>query len=128
MLPSVATKAKASGTPPKLARTPDAVSTASRSPRKREDTTAWASGRPKAVARAADTADSFTLPSSAVRYAPLREAVRLSTVYEVAPVAGSLAVNAPSSMAIAGSPKATATNTSSGTTAIQPRDRRRRLT
>ncbi|MGH1551518.1 hypothetical protein ACRAWF_02900 [Streptomyces sp. L7] len=49
-------------------------------------------------------------------------------LYEVAPVVWFLTVKAPFSIAMAGTPKATATNTSSGTTAIQPGTRRRRFT
>ena len=67
-LPRVATKAKASGTPPKLASTPEAVSTASRSARDREVTTACASEQAEHAAEmAAERADSLTLPSRAVR-------------------------------------------------------------
>ncbi|CAM5578087.1 hypothetical protein SCYAM73S_08175 [Streptomyces cyaneofuscatus] len=63
----MATKAKASGMPPKLASTPEAVSTAPRSAPRREVTTAWAISTPKIVAMAAVSAESSTLPVSEVR-------------------------------------------------------------
>ena len=66
-LPSVAIQANASGTPPKLASTPEAVSTASRSARNREVTTACARNVPSTAPATATTADSLTLPISAVR-------------------------------------------------------------
>lgn len=66
-LPRVATNMKASGTPPKLASTPEPDCTASRTKRQREVATACASGRPITVPISAVSADSFTLPSSAVR-------------------------------------------------------------
>ncbi len=66
-LPRVATNANASGRPPKLASTPEAVSTASRSIRNREVRTACAIGTPTAVPISAVSADSFTLETSAVQ-------------------------------------------------------------
>lgn len=66
-MPRVATKAKASGIPPKLASTPEAVSTAPRRAPRREVTTAWAISTPSTVASTAVSADSSTLPVSEVR-------------------------------------------------------------
>lgn len=56
--------ANARGTPPKLARTPEAVSTALRRAWEREVTTAWAMRTPRTEAMSAVTAESCTLPTS----------------------------------------------------------------
>ncbi|MFC6537006.1 hypothetical protein ACFQES_09375 [Nonomuraea salmonea] len=66
-LPSVAIQKNASGTPPKLASTPEAVSTASRSRVEREVTTAYARNVPSTAPSSATMADSLMLPIMAVR-------------------------------------------------------------
>ncbi len=62
VVPSVATNAKASGAPEKLASTPEAATTARRRAGRREPTTAWAMRVPKSVASRAQIKESWTLP------------------------------------------------------------------